>query len=106
MNNSNKLNNIKNNWKDKWNFNNWAKTYDMSVIEDKGKLRIYKNYNLILESVYNLVHDSKLQKPTILEIGVGTGNLASKFLNNNFDIIEIDQSIGHSNTRNSMVIYR
>ncbi|EDS78551.1 methyltransferase domain family [Clostridium botulinum C str. Eklund] len=92
MNDSNKLNNIKNNWKDKWDFNNWAKTYDKSVIEDKGELKIYKNYNLILESVYNLVHDSKLEEPTILEIGVGTGNLASKFLNNNFNIIGIDQS--------------
>lgn len=92
INNSNKLNNIKSNWKDKWNFNNWAKTYDKSVIEDKGEVKIYKNYNLILESVYNLVHDSKLQKPNILEIGVGTGNLASKFLNNDFDIIGIDQS--------------
>lgn len=28
----------------------------------------------------------------ILEIGVGTGNLASKFLNNNYHIIGIDQS--------------
>lgn len=92
INNSNKLNNIKNNWEDKWDFNNWAKTYDKSVIEDIGELKIYKNYDLILQSVYNLVHDSKFKEPTILEIGVGTGNLASKFLNNNFDIIGIDQS--------------
>ncbi|KGM94434.1 methyltransferase domain-containing protein [Clostridium botulinum] len=92
INNSNELNNIKNNWEDKWNFNDWAKTYDRDVIEDKGELKIYKNYNLILQSVYNLVKNSKLKKPIILEIGVGTGNLSSKFLDNNFDIIGIDQS--------------
>lgn len=92
INNSNELNNIKNNWEDKWNFNNWAKTYDKAVMEDKAELKIYKSYKLILQSVYNLVHDSKFEKPTILEIGVGTGNLASKFLNDNCDIIGIDQS--------------
>lgn len=92
INNSNELNNIKNNWEDKWNFNNWAKTYDKAIIEDKGELKIYKNYNLILQSVYNLVYDSEFKNPSILEIGVGTGNLASKFLNNNCEIIGIDQS--------------
>lgn len=92
INNSNELNNIKNNWVDKWNFNNWAKTYDNDVIEDKGELKIYKNYDLILQSVYNLVSESQLKNPMILEIGVGTGNLASKFLNNNYHIIGIDQS--------------
>lgn len=40
INNSNELNNIKNSWVDKWNFNNWAKTYDNDVIEDKGELKI------------------------------------------------------------------
>lgn len=92
INNSKKLNNIKNNWKDKWNFNGWAKTYDDDVIKDKGELKIYKNYNLILESVYNLVSDSEFENPRVLEIGVGTGNLASKFLNKKFYIEGIDQS--------------
>jgi len=89
---SNELNNIKNNWQDKWNFNSWAKTYDKAVIEDRGELKIYKNYNLILQTVYNLVYNSEFKNPVILEIGVGTGNLASKFLNGKFDIIGIDQS--------------
>lgn len=87
-----KLDNIKNNWKDKWNFDSWAKTYDVSVKEDRGELKIYKNYNLILESVFNLVDKLNINNPNILEIGVGTGNLASKFLKNNYNIIGIDQS--------------
>lgn len=92
INSSNKLSCIRNNWKDKWGFNDWAKTYDNDVMEDKGQLKIYKNYNLILQSVYDLVNNAKLKNPMILEIGVGTGNLASKFLNNNCEIIGIDQS--------------
>ncbi len=89
---SNKLNNIKNKWQDKWNFNSWAKSYDDDVKKDNGDLKIYKNYELILQGVYDLVEDLNRNNSKILEIGVGTGNLASKFLNNNYEIIGIDQS--------------
>ncbi|MCY6356342.1 MerR family transcriptional regulator [Clostridium sp. ZS2-4] len=90
--NANELNKIKNSWQDRWNFNNWADTYDDDVIEDRGALKIYKNYNLILENVYNLATSSSINNPLILEVGVGTGNLASKFLNKNYNIVGIDQS--------------
>lgn len=89
---SNKLNNIKNKWQDKWNFNSWAKSYDDDVKKDNGDLKIYKNYELILQGVYDLVEELDRNNSKILEIGVGTGNLASKFLNNNYEIIGIDQS--------------
>lgn len=89
---SNKLNDIKNEWIDKWDFNSWARTYDNDVKQDNGALKIYKNYELILQEVYESVRKLNRNKPKILEIGVGTGNLASKFLNDNYDIIGIDQS--------------
>ena len=92
INESNKLNYLKNEWKDKWNFNSWAKSYDDDVKKDSGKLKIYKNYELILQSVYDLVEELDRRNSNILEIGVGTGNLASKFLKNNYEIIGIDQS--------------
>ena len=92
INESNKLNNIKNEWKDKWNFNSWAKSYDNDVKKDNGELKIYRNYELILQSVYEVVEELNRKNSKILEIGVGTGNLASKFLNNNYNIIGIDQS--------------
>lgn len=92
INESNKLNNIKNEWKDKWDFNSWAKSYDNDVKKDNGELKIYRNYELILQSVYESVEKLKIKNPKILEIGVGTGNLASKFLNSGYDIIGIDQS--------------
>lgn len=46
----------------------------------------------LLQGVYDLVEELDRNNPNILEIGVGTGNLASKFLNNNYEIIGIDQS--------------
>ncbi|GKU25164.1 MerR family transcriptional regulator [Clostridium folliculivorans] len=89
---SNKLNDIKNQWKDKWNFNNWARSYDKDVKKDIGELKIYKNYDLILQKVYDLVEALGRSDLRILEIGVGTGNLAGKFLNSGYNIIGIDQS--------------
>ncbi|WP_242971882.1 class I SAM-dependent methyltransferase [Haloimpatiens massiliensis] len=86
------MNKIKNSWKDRWDFNSWADTYDESVMKDKGVLKIYENYNLILENVYNLAVSSIINDSRILEIGVGTGNLAGKFLENDYDIVGIDQS--------------
>lgn len=92
INESDKLNTTKNGWNDKWNFNSWAKSYDHDVKKDIGKLKIYKNYELILQKVYDLVDGLDEKKHRILEIGVGTGNLAGKFLENNYEIIGIDQS--------------
>ncbi|MDD7793603.1 methyltransferase domain-containing protein [Clostridium sp. 'White wine YQ'] len=88
----NKINNIKDSWKDRWDFNDWAKRYDDFIKEDKGNLNIYKNYELILEDVYNKAINTEHIIKNILEIGVGTGNLASKFLNKDINIIGIDQS--------------
>ncbi|MBK1813166.1 methyltransferase domain-containing protein [Clostridium sp. YIM B02505] len=89
---SNKLNDIKNQWKDKWNFNSWARSYDKDVKRDIGELKIYKNYDLILQKVYDLVEALGRKDLKVLEIGVGTGNLAEKFLNGGYNIIGIDQS--------------
>lgn len=92
INESNELINIKDQWTDKWNFNSWARSYDEDVKKDKGELKIYRNYELILKEVYDLVEAIDKSEPKILEIGVGTGNLASKFLDKNCEIIGIDQS--------------
>lgn len=86
------VNKIKENWKDRWDFDSWARNYDKDVREDKGELKIYTNYDLILDKVYDLAVDSNMNKPCILEIGAGTGNLSGKFLDRGYDIIAIDQS--------------
>lgn len=90
----NEVKKIKNNWKDRWNFDNWAKTYDITVKKDIGSLKIFKNYNEILQTVYekSVKNISKGHNIKILDIGVGTGNLSKKYLNNGYNIIGIDQS--------------
>lgn len=88
----NKLSSIRNNWSDKWNFNSWADDYDDDVKVDRGTLKIYKNYNYILNRVCELCTSSQNKELSILEIGVGTGNLASKFLKSNYKVVGIDQS--------------
>ncbi|MGF7059017.1 MerR family transcriptional regulator [Brassicibacter mesophilus] len=91
----NKVREIKDNWKDRWNFDDWAKTYDTSIRKDIGSLKIYKNYEEILETVYkksveNINKDANNIK--VLDIGVGTGNLSGKYLSKGYNIIGIDQS--------------
>lgn len=91
----NEVRNIKDNWKDRWNFDDWAKTYDESIRKDLGNLKIYKNYDEILQTVYeksveNINKDVNSIK--ILDIGVGTGNLSEKYLKKGYNIIGIDQS--------------
>ncbi|WMM23825.1 methyltransferase domain-containing protein [Tissierella sp. MB52-C2] len=83
---------IKNNWKDKWDFNSWARTYDKSVERDSGNLKFYKYYNDILDTTFNKSIKNKEKTIKVLEIGVGTGNLADRFLKNEYDITGMDQS--------------
>lgn len=83
---------IKSEWKDKWNFNSWARTYDESIKKDIGSLKFYKNYDKLLDTTFNKAIVDKENTIKILEIGVGTGNLASRFLNCNYDIVGVDQS--------------
>lgn len=88
----NKIWKIKNEWSDRWNFDSWAKTYDESIRKDIGSLKFYKNYDKLLDSVFQKAVMNKGDEIKILEIGVGTGNLAEKFLDMNLDVIGIDQS--------------
>ncbi|SHJ71127.1 MerR family transcriptional regulator [Tepidibacter formicigenes] len=88
----NDIQKIKNNWKDRWNFDSWAKTYDESIKENKGKLKIYKNYEKILDEVFKKAIENTKNDMKLLEIGVGTGNLAKRFLEKGYNIIGVDQS--------------
>lgn len=83
---------IKNNWKDRWNFDDWAQSYDVSVQKNVGRLGIYKNYEQVLDTAYHEAVKDKSTHQKVLEIGVGTGNLAKRFLSSGYDLIGIDQS--------------
>jgi ubiquinone/menaquinone biosynthesis C-methylase UbiE len=83
---------IKENWKDKWDFDGWAKNYDKDVKIDQGSLKIYKNYEVILDTVFKKATKDVDKQVEALEIGVGTGNLANRFLSEGFNITGLDQS--------------
>lgn len=81
---------LMNDWKDRWHFDAWAETYDESIKRDQGALNFYKNYDLVLETVYRKVLEKK-RDGSVLDIGVGTGNLSRYFLKA-FDVTGVDQS--------------
>ncbi len=84
---------VKENWQDRWDFNNWAKTYDKSVKMNTGSNNIYSKYEEILDMVYNIAVKNINEDGKILDIGVGTGNLSKRFLETNYNnIIGLDQS--------------
>lgn len=83
---------VKSEWKDKWNFNSWARTYDESVVKDIGTLKFYKKYDMLLDTVFKKAVAGRERSINVLEIGVGTGNLAARFLDEKYNIIGIDQS--------------
>ena len=73
--------NLKNGWKDKWDFSNWARNYDKDVKVDRGTLKIYQNYEALLDQVVKEASKYTKEGDSILDIGVGTGNLANRFYN-------------------------
>lgn len=90
-----KCKNIQDNWRDRWNFDSWAKGYDESVRRDCGGLKLYANYEEALKTVYDsAVQDlaKDVKDIDVLDIGVGTGNLSEKFLSKGFNVVGIDQS--------------
>lgn len=92
INETNEINLLKSQWEDKWDFNSWASTYDKAVAKNIGTLGMYKNYNKILDEVFTAVTSFDKEDPDILEIGVGTGNLANRFFKAGHNIVGIDQS--------------
>lgn len=83
---------IKNDWKDQWDFDSWARTYDKSIKNEIGSLKFYRKYDELLGTVFSQGVEDKENSIKVLEIGVGTGNLAGRFLESDYDIIGIDQS--------------
>ena len=83
---------IKDNWEDKWDFDGWANVYDDFVEKDPSSLKMYKEYDNLLKTVYQNSIKGQDKNIKILDIGVGTGNLSCKYLEGEYDIVGIDQS--------------
>lgn len=68
-------------------FEEWATSYDESVTGGDPQYRdVFDGYDTILEEV------AQLSKGTVLEFGVGTGNLTEKIVAKNLTVIGIEPS--------------
>lgn len=77
-------------WEDRWNFDAWAKDYDHTVQQGNRKgLPFYQHYDRILDRCAELIHQ---QIGHVLEIGIGTGNLAHRIALKQ-PVTGIDQSL-------------
>lgn len=80
--------------KSRWNFDKWADRYDTTIKEAfQSNDWMYKDYEKILEEVVTFSQDI-LERPqlVVVDIGVGTGNLAQKFVGRVKRLIGIDPS--------------
>lgn len=68
-------------------FDDWAKDYDASVAGlDPQYAAVFENYERILDEVVTSSNG------TVLEFGVGTGNLSEKLINNGYQVIGVEPS--------------
>lgn len=79
--------------KDRWGFDKWAKSYDEIVAgSSQAGNYMYKDYKNILDKVVAYCELTAYKQPIILDIGTGTGELASRFLKKGLHVIGIDPS--------------
>lgn len=77
-------------WKDTWNFDENAKSYDSLVqLETLSGLQFYQDYDLVLDLT---AQEVLTNAGKVVEIGVGTGNLAKRLINH-CSMIGVDQSL-------------
>jgi len=77
-------------WIDRWNFDGWAKNYDISVNDEEDDLHIFQGYGEIMKKVKETM---MINSPSsILDIGCGTGSLCGE-LSTEIEVVGIDQSI-------------
>ena len=77
-------------WTDRWGFDDWAYGYDECTNKAQGELRIFEGYAIAMEKVrQTAIEPCPLR---ILDLGCGTGNLLGE-LSPNLEVVGIDQSI-------------
>jgi putative AdoMet-dependent methyltransferase len=70
-------------------FDNWAKNYDSDVISDRDNFP-FAGYERILEQAVSLADVKPNMR--ILDLGIGTGNLAARFINKGCNVWGLDFS--------------
>ncbi len=78
---------------DRWGFNEWAKSYDEDVVKSaRAGDWIFRDYNRVLDRVVEYCQLEENVYSSVLDIGIGTGNLAARFLSRGMRVIGIDPS--------------
>jgi len=71
-------------------FDRWAPVYDKTVYEEGGEYReVFEGYEQILHAIKEEIAPCR----NVLEIGCGTGNLAKKLHESNFDVFCVEPSL-------------
>ncbi|MHB8104809.1 MAG: class I SAM-dependent methyltransferase [Dehalococcoidales bacterium] len=79
--------------KDRWGFNKWASSYDEDIIKaDRANDWIFSGYESVLNKVVEYCGLEDKNYSSVLDIGIGTGNLAKRFLPRGMRVIGIEPS--------------
>jgi putative AdoMet-dependent methyltransferase len=84
------LKDIRSKWQDRWNFDGQAIDYDENIKKEGHAFNVHEGYDEGLATVEELVNPQS--EDVVLDIGIGTGNLGSRFLKNGAHVIGVDQS--------------
>lgn len=79
---------LRQNWQDTWSFDEWAEWYDQSVYKRRAGYDPHLSYDSVLGLVASMVSP----ETDVLDIGIGTGNLAAKLQRLRCRITGVDQS--------------
>ncbi|RIU92742.1 MerR family transcriptional regulator [Oceanobacillus picturae] len=81
---------MRKNWQDKWNFDSQAHDYDQSIKMHGYKFNVHQDYETALNKVVDTIQLNS--GDLFLDIGIGTGNLGSRFIESGAKVIGVDQS--------------
>jgi putative AdoMet-dependent methyltransferase len=78
---------------DKWGFDEWAETYDADVVRAADvEDWVFRDYERVLDRVVEYCGLDENEYSSVIDIGTGTGNLASRFLERRIRVIGLDPS--------------
>ena len=78
---------------DRWGFDEWAKSYDKDIYDiNRPDQFTFKGYDRVLDRIVEYCELNDNPYTHILDIGIGTGNLAGRFSPKGITITGIDPS--------------
>jgi putative AdoMet-dependent methyltransferase len=85
-----RLRQTRKNWSDRWNFNQMANVYDDLVVQETDGFNPHEGYDRVLDEVVAAIAPAPGEVG--LDAGIGTGNLAKRFVEKKATMFGFDQS--------------